>query len=205
MEPLPNGGATDAYAWGQTVDEVTARVPVGTNMRAKDLRVEFRRQALCVSRRSGGEPLLDGTLWQPVLCDECSWTIADGVLEITLAKDTRRAENERVGPSSEWWGGLLDGTPALAAERVCVDDYVRMEQLPAEQRAALRQAHAEGRNDQSEEHSAAEIAWRERQARAERAEAALPAGQRQALAAMRQKFPDIPIEVGDTSAYQAPV
>ena len=187
------------------MDEVTARVPVGTNMRAKDLRVEFRRQALCVSRRSGGEPLLDGTLWQPVLCDECSWTIADGVLEITLAKDTRRAENERVGPSSEWWGGLLDGTPALAAERVCVDDYVRMEQLPAEQRAALRQAHAEGRNDQSEEHSAAEIAWRERQARAERAEAALPAGQRQALAAMRQKFPDIPIEVGDTSAYQAPV
>ena len=115
------------------------------------------------------------------------------------------SDSSDVGPSSELWGGLLDGTPALAAERACVDDYVRMEQLPAEQRAALRQAHAEGRSDQSEEHSAAEIAWRERQARAERAEAALPAGQRQALAAMRQKFPDIPIEVGDTSAYQAPV
>ena len=100
---LKNGGHTGLYTWGQTLEEVTVRLPVDPSLRAKELSVAFTRCRLTVTVKRTGEKLLTGELQQPILCDECSWMLEDGDMVLQLAKDNKRAENVREGPSSEWW------------------------------------------------------------------------------------------------------
>lgn len=190
-ETLLNGGKTEAYRWGQTLEEVTAHVTLESGLRGRDLSVVIRRKHLRVGfKASGREALIDGELAQPVRVDESTWSVEDGVLVIALVKDNQRAEN--TGPSSEWWFGLLAGENSLDSSKVSVEDYATMAQIPDEQR---RQVEAERAEREAGEAQAAA----ERKAAAA-AEAALPEGQRKALASLRESFPDIPIEYGDTSA-----
>lgn len=190
MEVLHNGGGGAGYRWGQTIEEVVvhyADLPDG--VRARDLSVVISRRKLRVELK-GGALLLDGALAQPVLCDESTWMVEDGVLVLQLAKDNRRAEN--VGPISEWWHGLFEGEESLDKSAVSVEDYIRSDQLPPEQRVELSETRA--RREAAEAKLAAE-----RRLTAE-SEAALPASQQNALASLRASFPDIPIEYGDSSS-----
>lgn len=90
--------------------------------------------------------------------------------------------------STEWWHGVFAGEDTLDAQAVSVTDYVRAEQLPAEQRAEMQAAAAQ---------CDAEV---DRHSRAKAAEAALPAAERRSLHELRAAFPDIPIEYGDSQA-----
>ena len=122
---------------------------------------------------------------------ESTWMLSDGVLQLTLAKDIRRAANVSGGPGSEWWHGLLEGEDTLDHSKVSVGDYVSIDQVPAEQREGVLQASRADHERQVERAAAAA------------AEAALPASQREGLEKLRAQFPDIPIEYGDTSKFDA--
>ena len=158
-------------------------LPLADGLRARDLKVDIQRRALVVALKRGSSgSLLEGTLAQPVICDDSDWMVEDGVLVLTLAKDNLRAEN--TGPSTEWWHGIFAGEDTLDTSAVSVGDYVKTSSLRPDQRAELEEAHLKG--------DAAAADKR-------RAEATLPTSQREALASLRASFPDIPIEWGDTS------
>jgi len=184
MEALSNGGESDAYKWGQTLDSVTVQYKLEDGVRARDLKVDIGRSSLHVVLKRAGAPILVGTLAQPVLCDECTWMLDEGHLVLTLAKDNRRAEN--TGPSTEWWNGVFAGEDTLDAAAVSVSDYVQVNELPPEQRASVD----------------ADLCARENQRAYDQrrvvSEAALPESQRAALDNLRAAFPDIPIEYGDS-------
>ena len=74
----------EPYAWTQTEEEVEIRVPVPAGTKAKGCKVKFDMASMSVS--VAGEALLDGKLGGPVDVDESTWTISDGMLELTLAK-----------------------------------------------------------------------------------------------------------------------
>lgn len=93
MEALHNGGATDSYRWGQTLEEVTVILPLGLGVRARDLTVTIGRTACRASLKRNDSALLEGTLAQPICCEESTWMVEEGCLVLTLAKDNRRAEN----------------------------------------------------------------------------------------------------------------
>ena len=193
MEDLLNGGETDGYRWGQTLEEVTVHIDVGPGVRAKELVVDIKRASVRVAKKAEPDaaPLLHGDLQQPVLASESTWMLSDGVLQLTLAKDIRRAANVSGGPGSEWWHGLLEGEDTLDHSKVSVGDYVSIDQVPAEQREGVLQASRADHERQVERAAAAA------------AEAALPASQREGLEKLRAQFPDIPIEYGDTSKFDA--
>ena len=193
-EQLMNGGSTSSYRWGQTLDEVTVQIQLPVGVRARDLSVTLQRDRLRVTPKaaSAGDgasvPTLEGSLAQPICCDESTWMIEDGVLVLRLAKDNLRAENS--GPSTEWWNGLLAGEDTIDTAAVSVGDYVKTSQLRPEQLADINGVHAE----QQALHREADAV---RQAAAA-AEANLPSEKRLALEKLRESFPDIPIEWGNT-------
>ena len=200
MEQLHNGGSSSGYRWGQTLEEVTVHVPLPAGVRARDLAIDIRREKLRVAPKqrvgAGGAegPTLDGTLAQPVLCEESTWMVEDGVLVLQLAKDNMRAEN--TGPSCEWWNGLFAGEDTLETASVSINDYARASMLQPAQRAEL-----ESSREAQQRQLAAAVVDRQQAAKVE---ADLPADKRKALESLRASFPDIPIEWGDTGAVAAP-
>ena len=117
-------------------------IDVGPGVRAKELVVDIKRTSVRVAKKAEPDaaPLLHGDLQQPVLASESTWMLSDGVLQLTLAKDIRRAANVSGGPGSEWWHGLLEGEDTLDHSKVSVGDYVSIDQVPAEQRENVLQA-----------------------------------------------------------------
>ena len=91
---LKNGGKTLLYKWGQTLDEVTVQLNV-EGLRAKELSVSFSRCRITVTVKATGHKLLAGELQQPIICEDSSWMMEDGVMILQLAKDNKRPENER--------------------------------------------------------------------------------------------------------------
>lgn len=88
---------TESYSWRQTGDEVEITFksppegePEGNGrvvLRKEDkklVKVSFSRGAIKVVAK--GETLLDAPLCQPCQPDECTWTLSDGVLQLTVAK-----------------------------------------------------------------------------------------------------------------------
>eukprot|EP00199_Chlamydomonas_sp_CCMP681_P002579 CAMPEP_0119108918 /NCGR_PEP_ID=MMETSP1180-20130426/16179_1 /TAXON_ID=3052 ORGANISM="Chlamydomonas cf sp, Strain CCMP681" /NCGR_SAMPLE_ID=MMETSP1180 /ASSEMBLY_ACC=CAM_ASM_000741 /LENGTH=339 /DNA_ID=CAMNT_0007094595 /DNA_START=13 /DNA_END=1032 /DNA_ORIENTATION=- len=80
--------------WKQSVDDVRIKVPVGSEVRGRDLKFEVHPRRL--SLRLGGQPLLEGSLTDAgeISVDDCFWTLetdeADGgsskYVEIVLIK-----------------------------------------------------------------------------------------------------------------------
>ena len=79
-------GETDQYHWRQESDEVeiTFKKDGLQKSDAKQVNVVFQRQKLKVVVK--GETLLDAALFAATQADECTWTLSDGVLQVTLTK-----------------------------------------------------------------------------------------------------------------------
>jgi len=79
-------GETDQYHWRQENDEVeiTFKKEGLQKSDAKQVNVVFQRQKLKVVVK--GETLLDATLFAATQADECTWTLSDGVIQVTLTK-----------------------------------------------------------------------------------------------------------------------
>lgn len=79
-------GETEQYRWKQAEDEVevTFKKEGITKADKGAVKVVFARQKLKVELK--GEVLLDGTLYGTTHPDECTWTLSDGVLQVTLSK-----------------------------------------------------------------------------------------------------------------------
>ncbi|KAF8055664.1 BOB1 [Scenedesmus sp. PABB004] len=107
-EPNDGRGADlGRYSWTQTLGEVAVCVPVGREVKAKQLHVDMRRQALRVGVR-GQPPILDGALAEGIKPDDCMWNLADGVVELTLTK----------AEGMHWWSRVMADDPAIDVQAV---------------------------------------------------------------------------------------
>jgi len=79
-------GDTDKYAWRQTEEEVEVTFKKeGLQKGDKTVvKVVFARERLKVEAK--GDVLIDSRLHAPTNVDECTWTLSDGELQVTLAK-----------------------------------------------------------------------------------------------------------------------
>ena len=96
-EMATRGGAGDGYTWSQSPEdvEVVVKVPEGT--RAKSIKVSFstRKLKLTVPAAAGGsEPPFELTvdpLFGKICPDDCTWTVSDGNLVVTMEKAKAKA------------------------------------------------------------------------------------------------------------------
>merc|ERR1711862_484840 len=79
-------GETETYTWRQTSEdvEVTLKKDGITKADKKEVKITFTRQKLKLEVK--GEKIIDGTLWSQIDPDECTWTLSDGVLQVTMMK-----------------------------------------------------------------------------------------------------------------------
>jgi len=84
-------GETEQYRWHQTDDEVEVTFKQDGLQKGdkKVVKVVFARQRLKVEVK--GEVLIDSALCGQTQTDECTWTLSEGVLQVTLSK--ANAEN----------------------------------------------------------------------------------------------------------------
>eukprot|EP00747_Dinoflagellata_sp_TGD_P077241 gnl/TRDRNA2_/TRDRNA2_159501_c0_seq3.p1 gnl/TRDRNA2_/TRDRNA2_159501_c0~~gnl/TRDRNA2_/TRDRNA2_159501_c0_seq3.p1 ORF type:complete len:230 (-),score=12.86 gnl/TRDRNA2_/TRDRNA2_159501_c0_seq3:26-682(-) len=109
----PNtAGETEAYAWGQTDDEIEITFKTKGLQRgdAKLVKVIFYRTSIRVDVK--GEVLLEGNLQHAIDTESSTWTISDGDLQVTLAK----------AKVQETWHSLLN-LGASATPRLKVHEF----------------------------------------------------------------------------------
>jgi hypothetical protein len=88
LEDAQAKGETEQYRWQQAEDEVEVTFKKEGISKADKagVKVAFGRQKLKVEFK--GEVLLDGSLCSTIHPDECTWTLSDGILQVTLSKAT---------------------------------------------------------------------------------------------------------------------
>lgn len=92
-----NGADLDKYNWGQTLQEIELRVPLGGAYKAKDLVVSIEKKHLKIGIK--GQPLIiDGDFPKEVKLDESTWVLED--------KKTLLLNIEKVN-KMEWWNKLV--------------------------------------------------------------------------------------------------
>lgn len=86
MEDNVPKGETDQYRWRQAEEEVevTFKKEGLEKGDKKAVKVKFLRQHLCVEVK--GEALFDGELYGATTPEDSTWTLSDGVLQVTLCK-----------------------------------------------------------------------------------------------------------------------
>lgn len=79
-------GETEQYSWRQTAEDVEITFKKAGLVKGDKqfVKVTFARQKLKVQFKH--EALFDSALCEPTNADESTWTLSDGVLQVTLAK-----------------------------------------------------------------------------------------------------------------------
>jgi len=78
----PASGTGDGYTWRDENDELEVVVQVNKGTGKKDVKVEFRKQEVRVTKPVS----LSLKLFKPVDVDGCNWTLGDGTIILTLEK-----------------------------------------------------------------------------------------------------------------------
>jgi len=103
-----NGADLETYNWGQTLEEIELRVPLGGSYKAKDLTVQIEKKHLKVGLK--GHPLIiNGDFIKEIKLDESTWVLED--------KTTLLISLEKVN-KMEWWNRLVETDPEINTKKV---------------------------------------------------------------------------------------
>lgn len=108
-----NGGQTEKYIWHQTLQEVTAYIPLPAGTKANMLDVKIGINDFKVSLKSKkDEPLVDGKWYKKINSGESIWSIErDGdksILNVTIEKFEGQC----------WWKSLIQGDIEIDTQKV---------------------------------------------------------------------------------------
>lgn len=103
-----NGADLEKYNWGQTLQEVELRVPLGGAFKARDLIVSIEKKHLKVGIK-GQPPIIDGDFPKEVKLEESTWVLED--------KKTILLNIEKVN-KMEWWNKLIESDPEINTKKV---------------------------------------------------------------------------------------
>jgi len=91
------GGSGDGYTWKQDGEEVEVTVPMVSGTRGKEVKVSFKSDSVKISVPSRDNFELTLDLYTRVSVDDCTWSLSDNNLVLTMEKAT----------SDETWPALV--------------------------------------------------------------------------------------------------
>ena len=108
---MGNGGTNGSYRWTQTLKELNVYIPVRAGLRSKHLTVSYTRSKLKIGVK-GEDLIIDGTMFNVIRCDDCTWTIEDSAagreIALYLVKDNQM----------EWWKCVCKGDEEINTKRI---------------------------------------------------------------------------------------
>ena len=108
------GGQAGSYSWGQNELEVTVKAVAPAGLKAKDVELRVRSQAVTLKAR--GVTVLDGRLQASVLPDECTYCLEDEpngagrLVVLTLVKASKTAGKGH-------WPRVVEDGPSIDTSR----------------------------------------------------------------------------------------
>jgi len=133
-----NGGQTENYRWGQTLQELEIQIKIPKGIKSKQLLVDFKGKHLKVGVK--GQPLIiDGELHAKVKPDDCAWTLDSetGKLTLTIAKFN----------NMEWWSRVVVGEPEINTRKINPENS-KLEDLDGETRGMVEKMMFDTRQKQ---------------------------------------------------------
>lgn len=103
-----NGCDLEYYKWTQTLSEVELKVPLGKEVRSRDIIVKIGKKKLYVGIK--GEPaIIDGELCEDVKTEESMWVLQDGkIIVVNLEKIKNMS----------WWKNLVKSDPEISTRKI---------------------------------------------------------------------------------------
>lgn len=167
-----NGAVLDSYAWGQTVSETTIAVQVDPTIASGDLKCEITRKHVRVMALDS--VVLDKDVRFPVKVDDSFWDReSPGCLVVSLVKDNASREES---PGYEWWPSAFVGEPEIDVTECNVGESLA--NLPDKQRREISESIEKKQADDKA-----------------REKAMKNPGKRAMYDLLREKFPDVPIDM----------
>ncbi|KAI4217789.1 MAG: hypothetical protein L6R40_008822, partial [Gallowayella cf. fulva] len=92
------------YKWTQQIHDLDLTIPVGANIKGRDIEVVIKKSKLKVALK-GQEPVIDGDLTKPIHPDESTWTLetVPSGKEISVHLDKSN--------KMEWWDAVVTNAP----------------------------------------------------------------------------------------------
>lgn len=103
-----NGADLDKYEWGQTLQEIELRVPLGGAFKARDIVCSIEKKHLKVGIK-GQTPIIDADFPKDVKVEESMWALED--------KKSLLINIEKVN-KMEWWNQLVTTDPEINTKKV---------------------------------------------------------------------------------------
>jgi len=121
-----NGGITDKYRWSQTLEDVTAEIPLSRPLKdIKDLSINLTTTGISISHPNN-EITLDGTFPNKINLEDSTWMIEDSK-SIILSLEKQK---------KDWWKSLLIGD--LEIDTTKVESRKRIDEYDSEAQASIR-------------------------------------------------------------------
>ncbi|ODV64104.1 NudC domain-containing protein [Ascoidea rubescens DSM 1968] len=96
------------YEWKQTLEDITVTIQAPSGTRAKNLKIEIKKDRLFVKILSTGDLVIDDSLFSNIDYSESTWSIIDRKeVEITLVKYKK-----------EWWPHVVKSAPKIDVRRI---------------------------------------------------------------------------------------
>jgi hypothetical protein len=101
------------YDWDQFEDYLTVTVDFGKSTKVKDLVCTISKEKLYLKKNDEPKPRIDGEMYQEIIMDESTWTIQDGLVEITLCKKPSQVKEGNI-----WWPCVVKGDPEISVKDI---------------------------------------------------------------------------------------
>lgn len=108
-----NGSSTPAYYWTQTLEEVTAQIPLDAEDSKKTLNVDLGITHCKISRKDGSKVYVDDEWCNKIHVDESSWVIVNDEKGRTFQLTLLKWKNDTM-----WWDCFVKSEPKIDTQKV---------------------------------------------------------------------------------------
>ncbi len=108
-----NGSSTEAYYWTQTLEEVTAHIPLANEDSKKSLDVDLGITHCKIARKDGSKVYIDDDWCNKIHVDESSWVIVNDNTGKSLQLTLLKWKNDTL-----WWDCLVKKEPKIDTQKV---------------------------------------------------------------------------------------
>lgn len=115
-KPKPNernGGETEKYSWGQTLEQVDVTVVIEKDVKAKQLDVQIKTHTVRIARKDGTRVYLEGEWFEKIDAEESFWTME------TTSEGKNLVMNITKNPNQDkWWDTVIKGDRTIDTSKV---------------------------------------------------------------------------------------
>ena len=157
-KPKPNdqnGGETEKYSWGQTLEQVDVTVKVEKDVRAKDLIVEIKTGSVKIAKKDGSHVYLEGEWFEKIDAEETFWTLETGSNCKNLVMNITKMPNQ-----DKWWDTVIKGDWTIDTSKVNPEPS-KLSDLDGEMRGEVEKMMFDMRQKQMGKPSSDELKKRE--------------------------------------------